>query len=266
MTGGNTTNYLKIKEELDSIQQELYSIQLQLSNLPPGKIYYAKNGQYTRWYQSDGHTSTYISKSNFNIAQALAYKKYLLLKMEYLSKEYKILTSCFNRHNSNTNKAEKLLQECNEYNKILSDYLHTNIIHETAWENALYDQNPHFPEQLLHTSISKNILRSKSEYMIDSALFSAGISYRYECKLILDNNIFYPDFTILHPISKNILYWEHFGMIDNPDYSKKAFDKLRFYASHNILPNINLITTFETSKKPLTYDQIEKILDFYLLN
>ena len=60
------------------------------------------------------------------------------------------------------------------------------------------------------------MLRSKSEAMIEQALFYANIPYRYECKLELDNKILYPDFTMLHPETKEKYYWEHMGMMDNP--------------------------------------------------
>ena len=75
--------------------------------------------------------------------------------------------------------------------------------------------------------------------------------------------IFYPDFTILHPKTYEIYYWEHFGMVDIPNYSRNAFNKLNIYTSNGIIPTINLITTFETTKKHLTGDVIEQIINFY---
>lgn len=193
-------------------------------------------------------------------------KKYLKLKLEYLKKEHRNMLSCLTHHQANVDKSQILLAESSEYSNLLSSYFQENTTSAQEWANAPYEHNLNYPEMLLHPSASGNVLRSKSEYMIDSALFSAGIAFRYECKLELDDTCFYPDFTILHPKSKQLIYWEHFGMMDNPSYSNKAFNKLKFYTSHDLLLNINLLATFETQSHPLTYEQIERVIHSYLLN
>ena len=84
-----------------------------------------------------------------------------------------------------------------------------------------------------YSSISGNTLRSKSETIIDMLLFQTRIPYRYECPIILGTHIIYPDFTIRHPITGKIFYWEHFGQMDNSEYYPKACDKLRLYTAPN---------------------------------
>lgn len=129
--------------------------------------------------------------------------------------------------------------------------------------SAPFEQNPKHPEDLIHKEISGNLLRSKSEAIIDTFLHQNRLPYRYECKLVLGQEILYPDFTIRHPKTGEIYYWEHFGKMDDPSYYRKVFPKLRLYTSHNIIPSINLITTFETQDNPLTVDVIEKIIQHY---
>lgn len=73
----------------------------------------------------------------------------------------------------------------------------------------------------------------------------------------------YPDFTIRHPVTDKILYWEHFGLMDDPSYSQKALSKLNLYNSHGILPSAQLITTFETLDTALSPDTIERTINFY---
>lgn len=128
---------------------------------------------------------------------------------------------------------------------------------------APFERNPKHPEALIHKGISGNILRSKSEAIIDTFLHTNQLPYRYECKLVLGQETLYPDFTIRHPKTGEIYYWEHFGKMDDPSYYRKVFPKLRLYTSHNIIPSINLITTFETQDNPLTVDVIEKIIQHY---
>jgi len=130
---------------------------------------------------------------------------------------------------------------------------------------ASFDKNPIRPEQLIHKGVSGNFLRSKSEAIIDMFLYYNQLPYRYEAALTLDKSTIYPDFTIRHPKTGAIIYWEHFGLMDDPSYCRKALSKLSLYTSHGIIPSINLITTYETKSNPLSSDMIEKIVKHYFL-
>ena len=102
--------------------------------------------------------------------------------------------------------------------------------------------------------------------MIIKILKQHNIPYRYEAKLILGNTIIYPDFIIRHPKTGETYYWEHFGLIDDANYSKKTFSKLQAYTSNGIIPTINLITTYETKTHPLSIESVEKIVKEYFLD
>lgn len=198
------------------------------------------------------------------MAKELAYRKYLTALRIELEDELKI----FQRYVKKTsqNKSQKMLIESAEMRRLTSDFF-TPTNHKLAqWMNAPYEKNTGYPETLVHKSISGNCLRSKSEALIDMLLFKAKIPYRYESQLIIGNNLFFPDFTIRHPITEEYYYWEHFGQMDNPDYCKKACFKIQEYSLHGIIPSINLITTYETKDNPLTSDVINKIITHYFLD
>lgn len=127
-----------------------------------------------------------------------------------------------------------------------------------------FDKNPQFPERCIHKTSSGNLVRSKSEALIDMLLYINKIPFRYECALHLDNTTIYPDFTIRHPKTGQFYYWEHFGLMDNPDYIKKTFFKLQLYASNGLLPTIHLITAYETKEAPLSSEWIEFLIHTYL--
>ena len=114
-------------------------------------------------------------------------------------------------------------------------------------------------------SISGNIVRSKSESLIDMSLYVRRIPFRYECELQLGEHTIYPDFTIRHPITGKVYYWEHFGLMDDESYAKNAFFKQQTYATYGIIPTQQLITTYETKNSPLSSDFVEKIIQFYFL-
>lgn len=78
--------------------------------------------------------------------------------------------------------------------------------------------------------------------------------------------MFYPDFTILHPLTGKEIYWEHFGKMDLPEYAKNAADKLHMYARNGIYPGDRLITTYETMEQPLDTAIVQKLITYHLNN
>ena len=53
--------------------------------------------------------------------------------------------------------------------------------------------------------------------------------------------------------------------MDNSSYAQNASLKLRTYISNGIIPDIQLITTYETQAHPLSTEAIEKLVDYYFL-
>lgn len=165
-------------------------------------------------------------------------------------------------HKSNPLLADILLDD-SEYQELLLPHF-TPLSKELAhWQNASFPTNPKHPEQLSIKTISGHYVRSKSEALIDMALFSHQIPFRYECALTLGTHIFYPDFTIRHPKTGEVYYWEHFGLMDNPSYCRNVSLKLQQYSLNGIIPSIQLITTYETGTHPLNPEIIVKIIDHY---
>lgn len=62
--------------------------------------------------------------------------------------------------------------------------------------------------------------------MIASYLYIKKIPFRYECALYLNGVLVFPDFTIRHPKTGEVYYWEHFGLIDQPSYVKRTMEKI----------------------------------------
>lgn len=152
-----------------------------------------------------------------------------------------------------------------------------------AWKNAPFNANPNFHEELTHKTLLGYNVRSKSEEHIANELFLSGIPLRYEAELTLTISsqessdylyhspsnpnkyakTYYPDFTILNPKTGQVFYWEHFGMMDNQKYREKTIQKLQVYFNNNILPGINLITTYETKENPLTLAKVKQVINDY---
>ena len=256
--------YPKIRSEVQRLEHEIKSLNKQLSTLPDGKLVCARNGQSFKWYQSDGHHSQYIPKSNRSFAEKLAIKKYLTVKHQELSQEKQAL-EFYLRHHHEPILADSLLAPTSPYSQLLTPYFTPDSEEFTAWMNETFDTNNSYPEQKNHKTCAGIYVRSKSEALITTLLHTNKIPFRYECALFLDPVTIYPDFTLRHPHTGEYYYWEHFGLIDTPNYRSKAFSKLQLYASNNIYPTINLITTYETTEHPLDSDYVEHLIQHYFL-
>lgn len=136
--------------------------------------------------------------------------------------------------------------------------------HPTTWADGQYTQNQHYPDSLLYTTTNGVKVRSKSEVIIAEHLDMYKIPFRYEAELILGPRKFYPDFTILNPKDNQIVYWEHFGMIDNSQYARNAKRKLAAYAKYNIKPCDNLILTYEGESQPIDLKRINSIIKAFI--
>lgn len=245
--------------------EQIKSLERQLVTYPEGKLICSRNDNRYKWYQSDGENKKYIPKKNKALAKQLAVKKYLTLQKEDFSQEKQAIDSYLKHYKSDAQKAEKLLKENSEYRNLLASYF-TPLSQELSdWVNAPYEKNLKYAENLNHKSSSGHVLRSKSEAIIDTLLHINKIPFRYECALQLGEITVFPDFTIRHPKTGEVFYWEHFGMMDNSYYSKNVGSKLQLYISNGIIPSIQLITTYETQSNPLCTDTIEKIIQEYFL-
>ena len=233
--------------------------------LPKGYLTLSRTKKYYKWYHSDGHTREYIPKKKRALAIQLALKNYLSLLLHDLTIDHKAIQLYLNYHDSHPHKSEDMLANNPEIQSLLSSYFAPQSEELALWATESYETNPTHLEHLLFKCSSGHMVRSKSEEVIDMLLFFKKIPFRYEAPLTLGYTTLYPDFTIRHPKTGEFYYWEHFGLIDDPQYARNAYSKMELYTSHGIIPTINLITTFETRENPLSADVIEKTIEYYFL-
>lgn len=264
--GGNQVLYQQIVKERSKIEEEIENIQCKLEKLPEGNLILAKNGPcYYKWYYTDGSHKKYIPKKEHYTVEKLAYKKYLSVRLKGIEKEKRAIDFYLKHHDENTYLKEQELLENPEFQKLISKIYQPKEQKLIDWMNSPYKTNKAHPEQLIHRTRSGVCVRSKSELLITMVLSKYHIPFRYECALQLGEVFIYPDFTICHPITGEIFYWEHFGLMDDVSYSQKAFSKLQLYTSNGIIPSVNLITTYETKINPLSEKMVEEIIKYYFL-
>ena len=247
---------LRLGERIKYLKQEI-------EKLPEGKLIRSQNRKYEQWYQSDGHTKKYISKKNRELLEKLAIKKYLSYQLEDCENEKRAIEFYLRHRREDVGKTEAFLAEESKYGQLLAPYFKTKSQELQEWMQEPFERNPNYHKNLILKTVSGNPVRSKSEVIIDTLLFINKIPFRYECALKLGRKTYYPDFTIRHPKTGKVYYWEHFGMMDDEEYIKKACSKLQMYAFNGIIPSINLIMTFETSETPLGAEEVMGLIEKY---
>lgn len=229
-----------------------------IKNSPEGKFYIAQNGKYTKWYISmPDESRKYLSKKEIKTAQLMARKRFHQEYLEELLKE----TNAIDFYLSHCPKPEssfKMSEKSIPYHSLNKSLYLSENDKGLIWQNTPYDTNPYLPEEKTHDSPTGRNFRSKSEVFIDMELASLHIPNRYECKLVINGEHMYPDFTILKVSTGELRYWEHFGKMDDPNYARKTYRKIDEYISAGFFPGENLICTFETKNHPLPYRNIQK--------
>lgn len=257
----NTLNKSFIQRDI-KLQKEIKKIKDLLSRYPEENFFYVKNGKYQKWFSYKKGNTTYIPKSQKDTACKLARKSFLTAYLNDLNNESKAIQYYLKYYDPEHCQSTKLLLDP-IYQELLNHQFVPLNEELEVWKNAPFVQNPYYPEQKIHPSPSGNMLRSKSELMIDKHLYEAQLPFRYEAVLEIGNHTFYPDFTIRHPDTGETIYWEHFGMMDDPKYLAKFSNKIGLYASQGIILSKNLIATVETKDSPLSIFTVDKLIDSY---
>ncbi|MCF0142262.1 MAG: hypothetical protein HUJ75_02680 [Parasporobacterium sp.] len=112
-------------------------------------------------------------------------------------------------------------------------------------------------------------VRSKSEKIIADELYHRGIPYHYEKPLVLDNRgkqvAIFPDFTVMNVSTGKILYLEHLGMMDQPEYCQSAMRKLGLYERNGLLLGRDVIVLHESNSEPLNIRTLNQYIDEFLV-
>lgn len=262
----------ELQEELCELRKLKERISKSLIKLPPGTI---RTGmlkkKYPQYFFVDEDTrlkkphGRYLRKDEIDFAQKYIQNEYnhdLLEKIDIRIAEIDRINNAIPGTNikdcySNLSPAKKLL--VNPYILPDEEFL------KQWYENYPQNQNTYPYDQEFLTEKGE-LVRSKSEKMIADKLYSRNIPYVYEARLLLKNKvIYYPDFTLLNIRTRENFYLEHFGRMDDPEYCKKALEKIDKYEENGIFLGEELFVTFESSKKAINMKQIDNIIDRFLV-
>lgn len=211
-----------------------------------------------------GEGKRYIAKSDMGLVKELAQKSYNEKLLNYTERAVRQIEGLLKFYDDN--EVEKIyISEHTERQKLITPAEPTYMNRLSEWLAKPYVGKGFAEGTPMIMSNSGLRVRSKSEKIMADYFESLGIPFKYECPVHLDPyGAVYPDFTFLSPITYQEIYWEHEGMMDNPEYAKSAVQKIELYEKNGIFPGDNLILTFETSASILNMDLVKELTRRYL--
>lgn len=260
-------NIEKIEYELLEIEQLINELQVYLNESIEGTLRVTHNHGSVQFYHNKKKGDTkgeYIKKKDENIAVRLAQQDYDRKFIQYLMNKRTMLKNLLG---SIKEISDKKIDDMNIYNSLSVDrkrLVDSHIIDDITYKEEWIKDNylgKGFTENDPEIITEKGErVRSKSEKLIADKLYMMDIPYRYECPITLRGiGKIYPDFTILKVESRKEVILEHFGMMDNPDYSDKAIKKINMFEKNGYNMGDNLLCTFETSKTPINMKNVENM-------
>ncbi|MDO4632672.1 MAG: hypothetical protein Q4B01_02315 [Eubacteriales bacterium] len=276
----------RLIEELENRKMELenhiYEAEKYLADAPEGVLILSRSNRTDQYYRLTKSGKKYISKKEQQLLHDLAQKEYFqeylktakkeLVQIEELLQNYTAMQ--VNIKNGLTEKDSRMLGggKKNRRRAVIQKYIAPFEISDEeylrSWTEVQYQKKEIdvASEDAIITE-KEEIVRSKSEKIIADKLFSMNVAYHYEKPLFLEPvGYIYPDFTVLNLAERKEYYWEHFGMMDQPEYCVSAIRKMETYIRNNYYPGRNVIFTFETREHPLNVRSVEKQIRKYLLS
>ena len=238
-----------------------------LKNAPEGFLRVCRSKNRTQYYQRINPkdcNGTYIKEKDINLARKLAQKDYDQKIVRAIETELESIKR-YLTHNPKTD-IEQIYENLHkERRKLIIPIKEPEDDFVQRWRAVTYEGKGFAEGAPEFYTAREERVRSKSEWIIAELLEKEGIPYRYEYPIYLKGiGKIYPDFTVLNVKKRKEIYWEHFGMMDCPDYAEKAVNKIQIYEHNGIFPGENLLITYETGKTSINQKIILKMIHKYL--
>ncbi len=250
------------------LNQLLSKTEKSLEKAPEGALtvsYSKGTPQYYHRTKDKIKSGKYIQKKEKKLIASLAQKDYDI-KFEKVLLEQKNTLSKILKQLPTSDLTDVYVSLSKERKELVKPYILTDEQYVEQWLNKKYNGKKILPDTPVFITERGETVRSKIEKILADKFYSMGIPYRYEYPVKLKGyGVVYPDFTLLDVVEREECYFEHFGMMDNEEYCKKAILKLENYARNGIFPGKNLLITFETLQTPLDMKVVEKMLKQFIV-
>ena len=255
----------QIKQTLSDLMTITNKIQIFLKTAPKENLRTCKKGRGYQFYVEKNKKRTYIAKKNIQVAQKIAQRDYFKKLLPLLLQNTSNIQQFIAQYNP------KQLEQCflslpQARKQLVRPVFIDDQTFLNQWESRTYEPKKDQPDGSLRTFKNESV-RSKSEVIIANLLYTKNVPYYYEYPVELKNGLtVYPDFLCLNKQTRQEIYWEHCGRMDDSEYTDYITRKLSEYSKKGIILGKNLILTFESSVTPLETKHVERLIEVFLLN
>ena len=253
-----------IKEVLNArynlLSETVAKLEEKIKNFPEGSIRVSKHkDKYSYYLVCEGTNDKYLRKNVVSKHSDLIQKAYVSKVIKSSRCEMKALKNAVDSLPDEL--AEEVYDNLSDARKAYAVpvYIGDDELAK-KWMETSYDHLGFKDGTPEYITIKGERVRSKSEMIIADRLWANGIPYKYECPILVGNEIFHPDFTILKLSDNKLVYLEHCGMLDNPEYSDKMVNRINEYNQAGIYLGDRLFITCETSSTPLDVRVIDNLI------
>ena len=260
------------KEQLISIRESLSDLlsdlKREMETLPEGSLYVDQKGgknYYSHGLPKAGNRKkarrTPITKDP-ELVLALVRKRYVKTAIPIIEKDLEELDITIENYTP-VSEASVMQSYCAKYPE-LTRGIFPGGSDPAAWADE-YEQPVFYADDYKSVSAQGEDMRSGGEMYISARLDHYGIPYRYEAETGIPDLNYAPDFTIMRPRDHKIIYWEHFGKVNDYKYVLDNFGKVKDYISYGIKPWDNLIMTFSNEQGGYDGKLIDALIECWLL-
>lgn len=288
-----------LRERIAELSSVVAALSKRLSRAPIGVLNVSPHRggfQYFRVTAKTGRKGEYIPEEKMSLASAIAQRDYDAKMLNELQKLRGVLEKCVAKYDASV--AENLYARLHPARRsLVTPLVYPDEDFVARWSAVKYAGREFDADGPVLMTARGERVRSKSEIIIADALFRRGIPYRYEfphellhagaCDVDVARGVgevragrrdaggsrgelrargrkrvvVYPDFTCLNVRTRKEFVWEHFGMIDVPEYCQNMASKMEMYLMNGFCLGKNFVMTTETHDRPLNSMMVEKILE-----
>jgi len=266
-----------IHTRLSELEQACKTKQTAVKGNPTGLVRIVKNHGRLQFYKRKSKSDlqgTYMPRSQNQLACKLIQADYDKKALTAIKDEISLLKSFLKKYQTN-NTSHHFTTLPDTRQQIVTPLTLSDSQYAEDWLSKKYPKKEIPPDIPKLFTDNKEQVRSKAEVLIANAMKTSGIPYRYEFPIKINLKAgdpsqvpviqtFHPDFYCLNLRTRKEYIWEHFGMMDEAEYSTHAAEKIILYQQNGYFPGKNLIITIETSKTKPSSIELNQIIQEYL--
>lgn len=250
-----------IEENINILEQMESNFNERLGALPEGSIYYKLQHGKARPYRRIYGKEIYLPHNEARLIEGLTNRKEIERALDVLNRNVSLLKGLKEEYSEPEEMIPSFLRICkfSGNNEIITAGEVSKMI--SKW-HSISTGNPRYRKGV-NVASDGTFVKSRADLLGYEHLKMRGVEFKYEHPIMINGNLWYPDFTIYRRKDYKMFIWEHLGMMDKVEYRKKAERKLYEYAREGYLPFDNLLLTYDFGDDSIDLVWVDKMLKLF---